>query len=97
MNILTLQQLKDMKPRSVFALGDIIDSPEGANVAGTGKTMKWVAVRGIIHDWTIYTDNPYSPQESYEAIARMGDKIHNKEIIQKLVPCDEEALKMYRN
>jgi hypothetical protein len=94
--MLTLQKLKDMK-EGIFAKGETVDSPEGANMANTGNPIKWVAVRGYIHDWAIYTDNPYSPQSSYEEVANMGDKVHDRETIKKLVPCDEEALNMYRD
>ena len=93
---LTLKQLKEM-PEGIFAQGETIDSPGGANMANTGKTIKWVAVRGYIHDWAIYVDNTYSPQFDYEGVARMGDKVHDREAIKKLVPCDEEALNMYRD
>ena len=96
MKKLTLEQLKDMKP-GVFAKGETIDSPEGANMASTGKMIKWVAVRGYIHDWAIYTDNPYSPQLTFQGVRNMGDKIHDREAIKKLVPCTDEALKMYRD
>lgn len=94
--MLTLQQLKDMK-EGIFAQGETVDSPEGANMANTGKTIKWVAVRGHINDWAIYTDNPYMPRSDFEGVARMGDKIHDRETVKKLVPCDDEALKMYRD
>ena len=80
----------------IFAKGITVDSPKGANMANTGKKIKWVAVRGVIHDWTIYTDNPYSPQMNFEDVAKMGDKIRNRESVKKLVNCDNEALKMYR-
>ena len=65
MEELTLQKLKDMTP-GIFAQGETIDSSEGANMANTGKKIKWVAVRGIIHDWDFYTDNSYSPQFDFE-------------------------------
>ena len=93
--MLTLQQLKNMRP-GIFAQGEVVDSPTGANMANTSKMMKWVAVRGNIHDWAIYADNPFTPQSDFEGVRDFGDKIHNKDIIQKLVPCDEEALDMYR-
>ena len=84
-----------MEP-GIFAQGEIKDIQEVCNVANTGKIMKWVAVRGNIHDWCIYTDNPYSPQYSYEGVRDMGDKISGEANIKKLVPCDDEAFDMYR-
>lgn len=95
MDKLTLQQLKDMQP-GIFAQGLTIDDPTGCNIASTGIEIKWVAVRGDIHDWCIYTDNPYMPQYSYEAVRDMGDKISSENNIKKLVPCDDEAFAMYR-
>ena len=94
--MLTLKKLKEMK-QGIFAKGETVDSPEGANMANTGKTIKWVAVRGYIHDWAIYTDNPYSPQFDYEGVASLGDKVHDREVVKRLVPCDDEALAFYRD
>ena len=94
--MLTLQRLKDMKP-GIFAQGEVVDSPKGANMANTGKMMKWVAVRGDIHDWAIYTDNPFTPQSSFEGVRDYGDKIHDRDVVQKLVPCEKEALALYRD
>jgi len=93
--MLTLKKLKEMK-QGVFAQGVTVDSPEGANMANTGYKIKWVAKRGYIHDWAIYIDNPYSPQPNYEQVAKVGDKVNDREVVKRLVPCDEEALKMYR-
>ena len=92
---LTLEQLKEMS-EGIFAQGEVVDGPGGCNVARTGKMIKWVAVRGNIHDWAIYTDNPYSPQYSFEAVRNIGDKISSEENIRKLVPCTDEAFEMYR-
>lgn len=94
--MLTLKKLKEMK-QGMFALGEVIDDPTGANMANTGKMIKWVAVRGGYHDWCIYCDNPYSPCSSYTEVASVGDKITNREYITRLVPCDKEALEMYRD
>lgn len=96
MTELTLEKLKTME-EGIFAQGETVDSPQGANMANTGKTIKWVAVRGSIHDWAIYTDNPYSPQFDYEGVRDMGDKVHDRDTVQRLVPCDNEALGMYRD
>lgn len=86
-----------MEPDTVFAQGVAIDKPEEINVAGTGKQIKWVAVRGGIHDWAIYTDNPYMPLLNHEEVRQMGDKLHSPHNIKKLVPCDDQALEMYRH
>lgn len=96
MKILTLQQLKEM-PQGIFAQGEATDNPDGINMTNTGKTIKWVAVRGNIHDWAIYSSNPYSQNQEFEDVLRVGDKVHDKDTVKKLVPCDEEALEMYRH
>jgi hypothetical protein len=93
--MLTLEKLKKMK-EGIFAKGEVVDSDKGVNMANTGKILKWVAVKGY-HDWAIYIDNPFMPQPNHEWVARIGDKIHDREYIRKLVPCDDEALKMYRD
>lgn len=107
---LTLKQLKEMKP-GIFARGTFIDSPDGCNMANTGEETRWVAVRGDIHDWAIYSQNPhyinstdpltisvgYSGVWPWEKIQREGDKIHNMDYVKKLVPCDDDALSMYRH
>lgn len=91
--MLTLQQLKDMEPDTIFATGETTDDPNGANMTGSGQALKWVATRGGIHDWAIYI---HTADKSEEWIKRQGDKIHNRETIKKLVPCDDEAFAMYR-
>ena len=93
--MLTLKKLKEMEP-GIFAQGIVEDKPKGINMADTGTLLKWVAVRGGIHDWTIYADNPYHPRGSHEGVANLGDKLTGEENIRKLVPCDTEAFKMYR-
>lgn len=78
-------------------------------VAKDGLTkVKWVACRGGIHDWAIYhsLDANFEParyldgdshlQVSFERIARSGNKLYHEDEIKRLVPCDDEAFKMYR-
>jgi len=91
--MLTLQELKDMEP-GIFRSGLVTDNSEGVNIAGTNQLLRWVAVRGGIHDWAIYVG---VAEQSSEAIRDYGDKIHNRANVQKLVECDEEALNMYRD
>jgi len=90
--MLTIERLKEMTP-GVFVCGEIIDSPLGCNMMGSGEMLKWVAVRGRIHDWCIYVGRAGS---SFEDIAREGDKVYDKNNIRKLVKCNDEAFKMYR-
>ena len=92
--MLTLQQLKDMEPDTIFASGETTDDSNGVNMTGSGQALKWVATRGGIHDWAIYIQKAdWSDQE----VKRIGDKVHNRDNIKKLVPCDNEALAMYRD
>lgn len=66
--MITLQQLKEMQPHTIFAKGEGLiihpwfdDEPENlVNELGEpdkkGKCVKvkWVAIRGGYHDWAIY-------------------------------------------
>jgi len=91
---LTLQNLKDMEPREIFATGTAPDDSVGINMTNSGAELRWVAVRGGIEDWAIYVGGATNTQTM---LRDYGDKIHDKETIKKLVPCDDEAFKMYRH
>jgi len=64
--MLTIKQLKAMKPDTIFASGiGLIEHPwfndakpvsEGGTLEPDGKStkVKWVAIRGGIYDWAIY-------------------------------------------
>lgn len=113
--MLTLSKLKAMKPDTIFASGiGLIEHPwfnQANNVEKDGRStkVKWVAVRGYVHDWAIYhsmdaniNQKPYFNgtehlNASDDLIMRAGAKLYNRETIKKLVPCDDEALKMYRD
>jgi len=114
--IITLKQLKEMKPGTIFASGiGLIEHPWFNDAKhflepdGKSTKVKWVAIRGGIEDWAIYhsMDANICMEEffdcdchltaSNEVIARSGAKLHNREIIRKFVPCNNEALDMYRN
>ena len=82
-----------MSPGTIFAKGEIINSPEGINITNSRELLRWIAVRGRIYDWTIYC---HLADKSYEWIRRHGDKVFEEENIKKLVFCDEDAFKMYR-
>lgn len=94
MEMLTLKRLKEMKP-GVFAFG--FDKSE------TGRNFMWVASRGSIHDWAIYTTLGSVPRADFwamgnkEGIRKHGQKLQDGEKIQLLVPCNQEAFAMYRH
>ena len=92
--MLTLQQLKEMEPKTVFASGTAIDKEDELFMANTGKELCWVAVRGGNPDWAIYYGFSY---RNNEWIRRWGDKIHSEKDIRLLVPCDDEACALYRH
>ncbi len=93
--MLTVQMLQDMPPETVFASGTIENSPDGLFMVNNniGKSLMWAAKRGRIHDWAIYC---YWANSGLDFVLSNGDKIINESNIKKLVPCDSEALKMYR-
>ena len=86
--------LKDMAPDTIFATGVSPDSPDGINMTNSGKILRWVAVRGGIYDWAIYC---HFEDHSIDWIRNHGDKVHSMTTVEKLVPCDQEALEMYRH
>jgi hypothetical protein len=92
-NMLTLEALKDMPPHEHFATGVAIDNSSNINITNSGRLLRWVAVRGGMHDWAIYIG---WFDRSEDELGRNGDKLHSKENIRKLVPCTDEAFNMYR-
>ena len=81
-----------MEPRTIF------EFKAGENEE---RTFMWVAVRGGIHDWAIYTSlNNVSlvviAALDKEEIAKYGQKLFDRKKIRELVPCDDEAFNMYR-
>lgn len=94
MKILSLQQLKDMQPNTIFATGET--SVEDYWDNSKEMQINWIAVRGGIHDWAIYyqlVEKNWSDSE----IRNMGEKMHNEVSIKKCVSYDDEAFKMYRH
>ena len=92
--MLTLQDLKDMKPNTAFAMGRIRDNPRGINMDNTNMPLKWVACRGEIHDWAIYI---YTADKTKAWVKAHGNKVTAHSHIRRVVPCDDEALAMYRH
>ncbi len=93
--MLTLDDLKAMKPFEVFAHGTTTNDIKGMWMSPNreGDTIRWVAVRGGIHDWAIYCHFEEYP---VDWIAKHGNKVWFVDDVKKLVPCDDEAFKFYR-
>lgn len=92
MEILTVEKLKEMQPHSVIKKGTI----KIEDYWDSSKEMEvdFVAVRGYIEDWTIY--HLILGSASFDQIMNYGDKIYNINSIRTCVPCNDEALKLYR-
>lgn len=84
---MTLEELKQMPSNTVFASGITNDERLFR------EPVKWIAKRGVIHDWAIYYDKAF---KSEDQIKSWGTKLYSPSIIKELVPCDEEMLQMYR-
>lgn len=95
--MLTLDQLKAMPPDTAFATGEVANSVEGINMESRyqGRMLRWVAIRGGIHDWFIVCH--WADEKTLEEVKRHGQKILNKKHILALVPATDEALAWYRH
>lgn len=84
-----------MPPHQIIAQGTTENSPEGVYMTdfNKGKKLLWVAKRGEVHDWAIYI---FWEEAGIHHVLAQGDKVTMPYHIKKLVPCDEEAFKMYR-
>lgn len=110
--MLTYENLCNMKPYEIIAKWESkIVHPWFNHAKKTVDSewkalVKWIAVRGWIHDWTIYHSLGFEKADYFdgnshldvsdEEILSTWTKLTNKTDIQNLVPCDKEALEMYR-
>lgn len=111
MKILTLDELKEMEPETIFANGETeIENPwygQADEPECKDKIVKvnWIAIRGVIHDWAIYHSWDYilmlyggdHLKVSDDKIASHGAKLHDEEKVRELVLCTDEAFEMYRH
>ncbi len=103
--LLTLEHLKTMSPKTIIAQGVIKNNPEGFFVTreNLDRDIRWIAQRGNFHDWTIYygwdksiENDPEGVPIGFDMILSNGDKMYNKDIIRRCVPCTDEVFQMYR-
>lgn len=94
--MLTIEKLKLMKP-GPFAQGEVnnddLPVPTINPIEYPGAKFKWVAIRGGYHDWAIYLDYD---NKSYEEVKNNGQKTTSDANIIFLVPCNKDALNLYR-
>jgi len=91
--MMTFEEFKQIPAGTVFAQGELANSPEGIFMTNNGGTLRWLAKKGQVQDWAIYCHWANRP---WIFIEKAGDKVTNKEHIRRCVPCDDEMLKHYR-
>ena len=93
-DLLSLDQLDAIPPKSIFAHGVVEDGTQYFNYEnGRFGDLRWVAVRGYIADWAIYVHLEKYP---VEYVRNQGDKIITEKYIRYLVPCTDEVFARYR-
>lgn len=85
--MLTIDNLKELDSGAIFNTGVVTDPILHR------KPVRWIAKRGGYHDWAIYY---HFEDKSETYIAMNGEKCTTESVIKRLVPCDDEAFKMYR-
>lgn len=95
--MLTIDMLKAMPHGTIFAEGEAKDEPGKLWRSGDGKEIYWAAIRGGGQlDWAVYSTTPSYGIPTSEWIVQHGDKIRYNNHIRFCVPCDNEALEVYR-
>jgi hypothetical protein len=98
--MLTLELFKQIPNGDVFAMGVLPDSPDGINMSGSGKLLRWIAKKGDSGlDWAIYCHWKTKISWDYEMefIRTSGDKVHDTQNILACVNCDTKVLDLYRH
>ena len=91
--MLTLDEFKALPFDEVFATGVLPNSPNGIFMTRDGGQLRWVAKKGRINDWAVYS---HWACKSEQFVKESGDKIMTKQYIQNCVPCADEVMQLYR-
>ncbi len=93
--MLTIEQFRKIPNGTVFAKGQTENSPEGVFMSdkNIGKQMLWAAKKGYDDDWVVYI---FWAEMGIDFVLSNGDKVFDPANIQKLVPCEQALLKIYR-
>lgn len=83
-------------PGTIMGMGITTNDLNGAYMTDNdkGRELRYVAVKGYNNDWCIYVK--WAETSSYENVINNGDKIHGRDNIMRVVPCEEEVFKLYR-
>lgn len=91
--LLTAERFDALPDGEIFATGEVVDSPDGVNMTGSGRMLRFVATKGHANDWAVYVHW----SENDEAwIRENGDKVRGTENITRCVPCGDGVLGLYR-
>lgn len=91
--MITLADFKKIPYGEIFRSGVVIDDPTRINIFQSGQRIKWIAMKGGGNDWTIYAD---FEGNSDKIICQLGRKVTNKDVVRKLIECDQEVMDRYR-
>jgi hypothetical protein len=91
--MLTFEQFSKIPAGSVFDSGQAEDFEGQLYMDGTGRMLGWVAVKGWVNDWCIYT---HFAEYGNDYIESNGDKVMSEDNIRFCVPCDNETIHQYR-
>jgi hypothetical protein len=91
--MLTFEQFSKIPSNSVFAHGLALDIEGKLYMSGSGRMLRWVAKKGWVNDWCIYT---YFAEYSNDHIESFGDKVMLEDNIRFCVPCDNKVFAQYR-
>lgn len=92
---LTMNMLSFCLKSGIIASGETVDSPEGINMANTGKPLKWVLRLGYAGDWAVYCSSNITLSE--DLVAFYGDKVRSRENINNILNISDEVWKNYRH
>lgn len=90
---ITDEKFEKVKPDTIFALGITTDDQYGLNMTGSGKELKWVAVKGYANDWCIYT---HWNEKDWDFVRTQGDKVCDKLNIRRVLDISDKLMEKYR-
>lgn len=91
---MNINEFEKIEPGTVFAQGVASDSPDGLHMTGSGRMLRWVAVKGYNNDFSVYT---HYDSKDFDFIKRQGDKVHDMSNIRNVLSVDDEVIKRYRH